>query len=96
MQEAQGHRWETLKRRVQLLARVDGHAILFDDGVHVATPQRVLDADRLVKRLREHGVLDRDTVEKATSNERPPLRVTRELLATAQDDGSTVDGLFEA
>ena len=82
----QDDRWETLKRRVQLLARVDGHAILFDDGVHVATPQRVLDADRLVKRLREHGVLDRDTVEKAMRNERPPLRVTRELLATAQRD----------
>ena len=25
-------RWETLKRRVQMLARVDGHAVLLDDG----------------------------------------------------------------
>ena len=83
-------RWETLKRRVQLLARVDGHAVLFDDGVHVATPLRVLDAERLVRRLREHGVLDRDTVENAMSSERPPLRVTRELLATAQRDVYTL------
>ncbi|MEA2750962.1 MAG: hypothetical protein QOI41_5105, partial [Myxococcales bacterium] len=79
-------RWETLKRRVQMLARVDGHAVLLAEGVHVATPQRVLDAERITKRLREHGVLDLDTLEKAMASERPPLRITREVLATAQRD----------
>ena len=81
-----GDRWETLKRRVQMLARVDGHAVLLAEGVHVATPERILDADRITKRLREHGVLDRDTFEKAVASAAPPLRVTREVLATAQRD----------
>jgi hypothetical protein len=79
-------RWETLKRRVQMLARVDGDAVLLDDGVHVATPVRVLDADRIMKRLRERGVLDRETFEKAFACAAPSLRVTRAVLATAQRD----------
>lgn len=79
-------RWETLKRRVQLLARLDGHAVLLTTGVHVATPVRVLDADRIVKVLRERGVLDPATFESALASERPPLRITREVLATAQRD----------
>ena len=79
-------RWETLKRRVQLLARLDGHAVLLASGVHAATPQRVLDADRIVRVLRERGVLDRDTFERALASERPPMAITREVLATAQRD----------
>ena len=79
-------RWETLKRRVQMLGRIEGHAFLLDEGVHVVTPVRVIDAGLVTKRLREHGVLDRETFEKAIATERPPLRVTRELLATAQRD----------
>jgi hypothetical protein len=79
-------RWETLKRRVQLLARLDGHAVLLASGVHAATPQRVLDADRIASVLRERGVLDLDTFTRALASERPPMQITREVLATAQRD----------
>ncbi|MDB4936551.1 MAG: hypothetical protein JWP87_3523 [Labilithrix sp.] len=79
-------RWETLKRRVQLLSRLDGHALLLDDGVYVATPERVLDPEAIVSALRSKGVLDRTTFEQAITSERPLLRVTREVLATAQRD----------
>ena len=79
-------RWETLKRRVQHLARLDGHAVLLASGVHAATPRRVLDADRVVRVLRERGVLDLDTFDTALASERPPVAVTREVLATAQRD----------
>lgn len=79
-------RWETLKRRVQLLARLEGHAVLLASGVHVATPRRVLDAEAVVQVLRERGVLDLATFERALASERPPIAVTRELLATAQRD----------
>jgi hypothetical protein len=79
-------RWETLKRRVQLLARLEGHAVLLATGVHAATPLRVLDGDRLVQVLRDRGVLDLDTFERALASERPPMAITREVLATAQRD----------
>ncbi len=79
-------RWETLKRRVQLLSRLDGKAVLFAEGVHMVHPSRVTEPDRIVARLREHGVLDRATFEKAIANERPPVAITREVLATAQRD----------
>ena len=79
-------RWETLKRRVQLLARLEGHAVLLASGVHAATPVRVVDADRIVQVLRERGVLDRATFERALASERPPMAITREVLATAQRD----------
>jgi len=79
-------RWETLKRRVQLLARLEGHAVLLASGVHAATPVRVVDADRIAQALRERGVLDRATFESALASERPPMAVTREVLATAQRD----------
>lgn len=79
-------RWETLKRRVQLVGRLDGQAVLLASGVHVATPRRVLDAERVVGRLRSHGVLDLETFEAAFASERPPVRITREVLASAQRD----------
>ena len=79
-------RWETLKRRVQLLARLEGHAVLLASGVHVATPVRVLDADAIAGVLRERGVLDVATFERALGSERPPMAITREVLATAQRD----------
>lgn len=79
-------RWETLKRRVQLLGRLDGKAVLLASGVHVATPLRVLDADRIVACLRKHGVLDRETFEAAFASERPLFPVTRAVLAVAQRD----------
>jgi hypothetical protein len=79
-------RWETLKRRVQMLSRLGGHAVLLDEGVHVATPERVLDAERIIATLRKRGVLDLATFEQAMKSERPPQRITREVLATAHRD----------
>jgi hypothetical protein len=77
-------KWDTLKRRVQLLARLDGHAVLLASGVHVAVPRRVLDAERIIATLRERGVLDLATFERAFDCARPATAITRELLATAQ------------
>lgn len=79
-------RWETLKRRVQLLDRLDGQALLLASGVHVATPRRVLDAARIVAALRIDGVLDLATLEAAFASRRPPVPVTRDVLAAAQRD----------
>lgn len=79
-------RWETLKRRVQLLHRLDGKAVLFSEGVHIVNPGRVTEPELVVSRLREHGVLDLATFEKAIANERPPVAITREVLATAHRD----------
>lgn len=82
-------RWDTLKRRVQLLGRLDGHAVLLDSGVHVATPERVIDPERVVAVLRDKGVLDRETFEQAFGSARPTMhitQITRELLAVAQRD----------
>jgi hypothetical protein len=84
-------RWESLKRRVQLVSRLDGRAVLLASGVHVANPRRVLDAARVVTHLREHGVLDLATFEAAFDSERPPVLVTRELLAVAQRDLRALD-----
>src|SRR3954451_6969868 len=79
-------RWETLKRRVLLLSRLDGKAVLLAEGVHMVHPGRVTEPDRVIARLREHGVLDRATFEKAIANERPPVAITRDVLAMAQRD----------
>ncbi|MBX3191008.1 MAG: hypothetical protein KF819_28690 [Labilithrix sp.] len=79
-------RWETLKRRVQLLARLDGPTLGLAEGLHVVRVDRVGDAQRVIARLREQGGLDRATFESTIVSERPALHVTRELLATAQRD----------
>ena len=75
-----------MKRRVQLLARLEGHAVLLASGVHAATLVRVLDADAIVGVLGERGVLDAATFARALGSERPPMTITREVLATAQRD----------
>ena len=79
-------RWETLKRRVQLLARLDGEIVRLAEGVHVAHATRVNDPEAVVKVLSGRGVLDRATFERALTSERPPVAITREMLATAQRD----------
>lgn len=79
-------RWETLKRRVLLLARLEGSLVRLADGVHVAEATRVIDPDAIVKRLRAQGMLDRATFDRAVTSARPPVAVTRELLATANRD----------
>ena len=79
-------RWETLKRRVQLLSRLDGKAILLAEGVHMVHPTAVKEPDRVIATLRAKGVLDCATFERAFVNERPPVVITREVLAVAQRD----------
>jgi hypothetical protein len=79
-------RWETLKRRVQLLARLDGRIVRLVEGVHVAQATRVTDPQSVVKMLRARAVLDRATFERALASDRPPIAITRETLATAQRD----------
>ena len=79
-------RWETLKRRVHLLARLDGRLVRLAEGVHVADAKRVSDPDAIVKALRARGTVDRATFERAVTSVRPPVAVTRELLATANRD----------
>ena len=79
-------RWEAVKRRVQLLSRLDGKPVLLVEGVHVATPELVRDADLVIITLRKSGVLDRETFERAFASERPPVAITREVLATAHRD----------
>ena len=60
-------RWETLKRRVLLLARLEGSLVRLADGVHVAEATRVTDPDAIVKRLRAQGMLDRATFDRAVT-----------------------------
>lgn len=79
-------RWETLKRRVQLLSYVDGPPLRLAEGLHILRIERLTDPERIVKELREKGILSRSTLERASVMDRPPLLVTRELLATAQRD----------
>ncbi len=79
-------RWDTLKRRVLLLARLEGSLVRLADGVHVAEGTRITDPDAIVKRLRAEGMLDRATFCRAVTSARPPVAVTRELLATANRD----------
>ncbi len=79
-------RWETLKRRVLVLARLEGSLVRLSEGVHVAEATRVSDPDAIVKRLRAEGMLDRATFERAVESARPPVSITRELLAMANRD----------
>lgn len=79
-------RWETLKRRVQLLARVDGPLLHLAEGVFVARIDRISDPARIVDELRKSGVLGQATLERAAILERPPLLVTRDVLAAAHRD----------
>jgi len=79
-------RWETLKRRVQLLARVDGPLLHLAEGLFVARIDRISDPQTIIAELRAKGVITQSILERATVLERPPLLVTRDLLATAQRD----------
>ena len=79
-------RWETLKRRVQLLSRVDGPLLHLAEGIFVARIDRIGDPARIVDELRKRGVLGQATLQAAAILERPPLLVTRDVLATAQRD----------
>ncbi|HEY8078145.1 MAG TPA: hypothetical protein VIF62_28655 [Labilithrix sp.] len=79
-------RWESLKRRVQLLARLEGSIVLLDEGVHVVAIERVREPERLVRAMRETGVASAATLAAFTVLGRPAQRVDAALLATAQRD----------
>lgn len=88
---ARDERWEALKRRIQMLARLEGAPVALDAGLHLVDVLAVSDATKVIARLRAHGVLDRATVDAALTVDRPPLALTTALLATANRDVRVLD-----
>ena len=78
-------KWDTLKRRVIAISRLEGHVIALADGVYVYSPIRVKSVDLLVERLRE-GAPSFQGIEATLELERPAALVTRNVLAVAQRD----------
>src|SRR5262245_27693160 len=79
-------RWETLKRRVQLLSRLDGAVVTLVDGPAVAAVVKVGDPEKVVAALKKHGALDRATLEAALETVRPIVPISAALVATAHRD----------
>lgn len=82
--------WETLKRRVQLLAQLDGSIVRLREGtedvVAIADVEKVVGIAGLLASIRKHGLVERAAFERGVVLGRPLLVVTKSLLATAHRD----------
>ena len=79
-------KWETLKRRAQLLARLGGPTASLAEGLHVVSIAAVKEPALVVARLRARGVLTVAELAKAATLEQMSVPVTREHLAAAHRD----------
>ena len=77
-------RWESVKRHVQLLARLEGEPLRLDGQLYLVKPTKVREPSLVIETLRTHGELEPARFPVLVKSERPPMLVTRELLATAR------------
>lgn len=82
--------WETLKRRVQLLAQLDGRMVRLHGPsgpfLAIADVEKIVGVGALLASIRAHGLVDRRAFETGVVLGRPLLGVSASLLATAHRD----------
>ena len=82
--------WETLKRRVQLLAQLDGSVVRLHGpsgpSLAIADVEKIVGVGGLLASIRAHGLVDRCAFEAGVVLGRPLLVVSAGLLATAHRD----------
>jgi hypothetical protein len=81
-------KFQSLKRRVSALARLDGELLLLEEGPFVVRLRggEPRSTKAVVLRLRADGVLDRATLERTMKLEGPPLSVDVHVIAAAHRD----------
>jgi hypothetical protein len=79
-------RFDTLKRRVTDLARLDGEPVTLAEGLFLAKITRVTAERALVAHLRAEGVLDRSTLERSVKLAAPLVAVDSRTLGAAHRD----------
>ncbi|MDF2695524.1 MAG: hypothetical protein K0S65_3907, partial [Labilithrix sp.] len=79
-------RFQEVKRRVALLARLEGELVHLAEGAFLVRARDVRNPRAVVAHLRAHGLLDRATLEREVKLEAPPVALDTATIATAHRD----------